>query len=311
MMMSGCSYYNGNVDLDKKLSDEKREEYILSWLEKKYNKEFTMEFLEEDELEVNCNEKGMCEAIKGASIYTYECTDSNGIVFQVSYSDPYIYGDNEEKFESEVVSYYDDVVKFINDNQKLITEYEGMIRKYTTVYKKIYKTGYEHFNYYDEDIPDNFGYVYFILCNDAKAAKYLYKEVNLHRRHIEQGNGSKMTVEFYFMKEWGLYNAINVTEGMKDPGGNGKTTLEKLTGLYEQVIGKDTEFNLRMYGGDTYNIKADHYYRNSFQYVAYYIKDGDFQVKGLKSSKEDVIPVVIEDYFYDENIDYVENIEET
>lgn len=308
LFMTGCNV--GSVDLKEKLSDENREKYILSELSKMYSRNFTIKLIEEDNVEVNCRDDGYCDYVDGASVYTYECSDDSGIVFEVNYTDAYTLDENEEYVESKLVSYYDDVIKFRDDNNKLITEYENIIKKYTSVYKRIYKAGYDHFNYYEEDYPDNFGYVYFILCTDTKAAKNLYNEVNLLRRHLAQNSGSKMTVEFYFMKEWDLYNAINVGSNDVDPGTSKETTLEKLTGLNEQIIGAAEGFNTRMYGGDTYNIEADHYYRSSFQYVAYYINDGDFQVKGLKSSADVVKPVVIEDYNYDDNIEFVEELEE-
>lgn len=308
LLLTGCAA--GSVDYENQLGDEEREKYVLKYLEEKYEKNFSIEYLEKEDVEVNCDKEGNCGYVTGAYVYTYECRDENGVVFQVRYTDPYILSENDEVVDAKVVSYYDDVLKFNEENVKLTNEYESIIRKYTTVYKRIYKSGYEHFNYYEDDIDDNFGYVYFIVCADEKAAMNLYNEVNLHRRHLDQGSGSKMTVEFYFMRDWGLYNELNVNSSDVDPGTSEVTTLEKLTGLYEQVIGKDDEFNTRMYSGDTYNIEADHYYRSSFQYVAYYINDGDFQVKGLKSSKEDVKAVVIEDYNYDENIEFLEELEE-
>ena len=301
LFLTGCEA--GYVDYDKQLNDADRKAYVLNYLEEKYSREFEVELVEQDDLEINCDEDGNCDYVTGAYEYTYECSDDAGVVFELVYTDAYVLTEEDEDVdvEAEVVCYYDDVLKFNEDNAKLIAEYDGIIRKYTTTYKRLYKAGYDHFNYYEEDYPDNFGYIYFVLYNDANAAKSMYEEINLSRRHLEQSSGSNVSVEFYFMKDWGLYNLINVSEGDIEPVSNKVTLLEKMTGLHEQVIGKDDSFSIRMYSGDTYNIEADHYYRSSFQYVVYYMNDGDFQVRGLNVSSDKVKAVVIEDYDYNDN----------
>ena len=301
IFISGCS----DVGIVKdKLSDEEREKYIISELKNKHNVDVKIEFVEKEELEINCDKK--CESIDGAYTYIYDASDYNGVKFEVIYTDGYVITEGEEEVKSKLVSYYDDVVSFNKENDRLINEYENIIRKYTTVYKRLYKSGYLHYNYYDTDI-DNFGYIYFIVCNDHFTAKDLYTELNNYRRRIEQSNGSKMTIEFYFMKEWGLYNIIDVSNGVESFK-DSKTLLETITNLHEQTIGSYDGFSLRMYRDNTYNIKEKHYYRNNFKYVCYYINDGDFKVLGFNDSSEDVKPVIIKDYYYEENITPMDTI---
>lgn len=296
IFISGCSDVGV---VDDKLFDKDREKYILDELKKKHNLDFKIELIEKEELKINCNKKS-CESIDGAFVYTYNAKDYNGFNFEVVYTDGYVITESNEKVKSTLVSYYDDVVAFDKENNRLINEYENIIKKYTTVYKRLYKNGYLHYNYYDTD-KDNFGYIYFIVCNDHFTAKDLYIELNNYRRKIEQSNGSQMTIEFYFMKEWGLFNMLDVNVGV-DPSSGTKSTLEALTNLHEQTIGSYDGFNLRMYRDNIYNIKEEHYYRNNFKYVCYYINDGDFKVLGLNESNEDVKPVIIKDYSYEENI---------
>ena len=307
IFLTGCRA--GVVDYEKKLNEVDREKYVLEELKKRHNKDFSIKLLEENKVEINCDEDGLCDYVDGAFVYTYECSDNNGNIFEVNYTDAYILDDSGEYISVSLVSYYDDVIKFREEEVKLTNDYESIIKKYTTVYKRIYKDGYDHFNYYGENVNDSFGYVYFILCTNGKSAKDLYNEVNLHRRHLAQSTGASMTVEFYFIRDWGLYNLINVSRDMRDPGTSDETTLEKLTELNEQVIGRDDSFNLRMYEGNTYNIKEKHYYKDSFKQVAFYIKDGDFQVRGLKTGAEEVKAVIVEDYNYDDDDEFVGELE--
>ena len=172
IFISGCT----DVGIVKdKLSDEDREKYILEELKKKHNLDFKIEFIEKEELQINCDKK--CQSIDGAYIYTYDVNDYSDTKFQVVYTDSYIIEETNEEIDSTLVSYYDDVVNFNKENSRIINEYENIIRKYTTVYKRLYKNGYYHYNYYGTN-KDNYGYVYFVICNNTFDAKNIYLEIN-------------------------------------------------------------------------------------------------------------------------------------
>ncbi len=300
LLCGGCGKVVGYVDEKEMLDEKARNKYVEEELTKRYGQSFEVKFLEKNPLLIDCK-KGECKEIVEAYIYTYECRDNNGVVFEVDYTDPYILEKNEKQVQAKFKSYYDDVLKYNSDNLKLINDYEMIIRNYSRNYKRIYKAGYDHFNYYEEN--DSFGYIYFIYCPDSEVAKAIYKEVDKERRHLSQATGTKVTIEFYFFKDLGLYNSVNVSSEMRDPATKNETTLEKLTGMYEQVIGLDKdEFNSRLYNSnDFYNIDEKHYYRRDFNNVVYYIRDGNFQVKGLRTIMEDVKAVIIKDYNYVDN----------